>query len=66
MEAKRFVAQKKGLGQIYKACESLGFPKPMVLHSTIHQQALCGELWIYFVCDVPCGICREFCMLTST
>ncbi|CAM2119702.1 unnamed protein product [Caretta caretta] len=31
---------KKGLvGQIYKACESVGCPKPMILHCILHQQA---------------------------
>ncbi|CAM4598867.1 unnamed protein product [Lepidochelys kempii] len=35
---------KKGLvGQIYKACESAGCPKPMILHCILHQQALCGK-----------------------
>ncbi|KAH1171522.1 hypothetical protein KIL84_007140, partial [Mauremys mutica] len=34
---------KKGLvGQIYKACESAGCPKP-ILHCILHQQALCGK-----------------------
>ncbi|KAG6940107.1 GTF2I repeat domain containing 2, partial [Chelydra serpentina] len=35
---------KKGLvGQIYKACESAGCPKPMILHCILHQQTLCGK-----------------------
>ncbi|CAM4600186.1 unnamed protein product [Lepidochelys olivacea] len=37
-------SSKKGLvGQIYKACERVGCPKPMILHCILHQQALYGK-----------------------
>ncbi|CAM5076918.1 unnamed protein product [Eretmochelys imbricata] len=37
-------SSKKGLvGEIYKASESVGCPKPMILHFILHQQALCGK-----------------------
>ena len=34
----------KGLvGQIYKACESMGCLLPMILHCIFHQQTVCGK-----------------------
>lgn len=32
-----------GKGHIHKACETVRCSKPMVIHSVIHQQVLCGK-----------------------
>lgn len=47
------------LGHINRMNERAGFAKPMALHCTINEKALCGKLE-FVVCYGPSNLCTEF------